>query len=338
MGFDCASTREIQLALDQKVPNDKIIYANTCKAVSHLKFAKENGVKKTTFDSEFELLKIKEIFPEAELVIRLSVEEFDSKYSFKDKFGVSVDYAKKLLQQAKILAMNVIGVSFHVGSHCKNPAAYYSAIKNCREVFDFAKNELDWHLSLLDIGGGFLYPDYELTGQPDFLFENSANMIKDAIIEFFPENVFKTLQIISEPGAFFCQSVFHLAVMVIGKKLFSNNTQVSLDESDAKIDKIMYYVNEGVYSAFINVLFGDIDKPRAVFSDGKLQILDHNHQYPHNSIVWGPTCSSFDRIFSKINLPVLEIGDWIIFENFGSYTMSLSTDFNNFPAPQIKWI
>ena len=91
MGFDCASTREIQLALDQKVPNDKIIYANTCKAVSHLKFAKENGVKKTTFDSEFELLKIKEIFPEAELVIRLSVEEFDSKYSFKDKFGVSVD-------------------------------------------------------------------------------------------------------------------------------------------------------------------------------------------------------------------------------------------------------
>ena len=152
IGFDCASSAELSLALNLDTPEDKIIYANPCKGISHLKFAKENGIKMMTFDNESELHKIKSIFPETELVIRIMVEEFGSACSFKEKFGASLKDAEQLVRLAKSLSMNVIGVSFHVGSGCKNPNAYYHAIKNCRQLFNFAKEELDFEFHFLDLG------------------------------------------------------------------------------------------------------------------------------------------------------------------------------------------
>jgi ornithine decarboxylase len=44
---------------------DRIIYANPCKQSSYIRFAKEVGVEIMTFDNEQELLKIKQIHPNA---------------------------------------------------------------------------------------------------------------------------------------------------------------------------------------------------------------------------------------------------------------------------------
>lgn len=48
------------------VPARQIIFANPAKCPSHIKFAKKVGVCKMTVDSEIELLKIKNLYPEAE--------------------------------------------------------------------------------------------------------------------------------------------------------------------------------------------------------------------------------------------------------------------------------
>lgn len=44
---------------------DRIIYANPCKQSSYIRFAQEVGVEIMTFDNENELLKIKQIHPNA---------------------------------------------------------------------------------------------------------------------------------------------------------------------------------------------------------------------------------------------------------------------------------
>ncbi len=44
---------------------DRIIYANPCKQSSYIRFAQEVGVEIMTFDNEQELLKIKQIYPNA---------------------------------------------------------------------------------------------------------------------------------------------------------------------------------------------------------------------------------------------------------------------------------
>lgn len=71
------------------------------------------------------------------------------------KFGVSVREATELLDVAKDLGMDVVGVSFHVGSGCMDPPVFYRAIASCRLLFDYASRELGYDFNLLDIGGGF---------------------------------------------------------------------------------------------------------------------------------------------------------------------------------------
>lgn len=48
------------------VQGDRIIFAHPTKYSSHIEYAREVGVKQMTVDSESELFKIKDIFPEAE--------------------------------------------------------------------------------------------------------------------------------------------------------------------------------------------------------------------------------------------------------------------------------
>lgn len=86
-GFDCASRNEIERVLALGVSSDRIIYANPSKPPSHLRFAKQKGVDKMTFDNADELMKIKDIFPDAKLVLRI---KFDAKTAFLlvgEKFG-----------------------------------------------------------------------------------------------------------------------------------------------------------------------------------------------------------------------------------------------------------
>ena len=56
---------EMRDVLALGVSPERIIFANPCKMISHLKYATSRGVKKMTFDNEEELLKVKKYFPDA---------------------------------------------------------------------------------------------------------------------------------------------------------------------------------------------------------------------------------------------------------------------------------
>lgn len=60
--------------------------------------------------------------------------------------------------------------------------------------------------------------------------------------------------------------------------------------------------------------------------------------YCKKSSIWGPTCDAMDCILPTCHLPKLNIGDWIIFENMGAYTLSAASTFNGSEAPTLKFI
>ena len=68
--------------------------------------------------------------------------------------GAHLPEAKRSSGVTKELQLNVIGVSFHVGSVCANPAAYAQAVSWSKEIFDHAAI-LGLKLKLLDLGGGY---------------------------------------------------------------------------------------------------------------------------------------------------------------------------------------
>ena len=154
-GFDCASKAEINKVLALGVNPNRIIFANPAKPSSHIRYACATGVSTMTFDNETELHKVKNLYPDADLVIRIRCDAADAQCPLGMKFGCDpVTEAPRLLEKARELGLNVIGVSFHVGSGCREPAVFEKAIAAARVVFNVGL-ELGYTFDLLDIGGGF---------------------------------------------------------------------------------------------------------------------------------------------------------------------------------------
>lgn len=109
-GFDCASKQEIQQVLDIGVDANRIIYANPCKQASFVRYAAQQNVSRMTFDNAEELYKIKKHYPDAELVLRILTDDSSSLCQLGLKFGAPLHTVQHLLQTAKDLDLNVVGV------------------------------------------------------------------------------------------------------------------------------------------------------------------------------------------------------------------------------------
>jgi len=211
-GFDCASQAEMSMVLDCDVDPSRIIFANPCKAAPQLRFAKGANVTTMTFDNAAELHKIHAIFPEADLVLRIYTEDSHSVIPLGAKFGASIEDCPNLLALARQLGLNVVGVSFHVGSGCYSTDAFVAAVKTARRIFDVA--EATGHaFTLLDIGGGF--PGSNL-GTDGISFPAIAEVLNPLLDELFPPNV----RIIAEPGRYYVCAAFTLAVSVFGRRRY----------------------------------------------------------------------------------------------------------------------
>jgi ornithine decarboxylase len=259
--------------------------------------------------------------------MRLKVNDKNSLCRFSTKFGVDINHARSLLTCATNLKLKVVGVSFHVGSGCKDAVQYYEALQMCRQVFDLAATTQP--LEIIDIGGGFpgLHDESSQT-----LLKNISIQLNKGFTDLFlsdyhikdldtPQNnpELPPIQVISEPGRFFVQSSHTLLVNVISKNVFESKTDADADTSNTTY---YYYLNDGVYGSF-NCIFFDHQKP---------EILPYNERdgEKHKSTVFGPTCDSIDKICEAIELPELEIGEWCFVKNFGAYTTAAASNFNGF--------
>lgn len=70
------------------------------------------------------------------LVLRIATDDSKAVCRLSIKFGAPLKACRGLLERAKELGLDVIGVSFHVGSGCTDPETYTQAIADARCVFD----------------------------------------------------------------------------------------------------------------------------------------------------------------------------------------------------------
>jgi ornithine decarboxylase len=64
-------------------------------------------------------------------------------------------------------------------------------------------------------------------------------------------------------------------------------------------------------------------------------ILGIEGRTTRKSTIWGPTCDGLDAVCENIQLPELDIGDWIFWENMGAYSLTIACNFNNFPQAKV---
>lgn len=313
-GFDCASKQEIDQVLSYGVDPANIIYANPCKTKSFIKHAKNVKVDLMTFDNELELHKIAQLHPQAKLALRIKGDDSTSRCKFNIKFGADLERCYGMLKLAKQLELSVVGVSFHNGSDCGDMDAYNKSIAACKLVFEMGQ-EIGHEMTLLDIGGGFPGDTYAKVSMDEL-----ATRINRALDCYFPAE--SGVEIIAEPGRYYVASSMTLLSMVVAKR-------VDVDEKTGQ-DGFMYYLNDGVYGAFNNVIFEHATPHPELLDESTRQ-----DRKLRSTVLWGPTCDSVDCIKRDFVFPELDVGEWVVFKNMGAYTCCVATNFNGFEQASV---
>lgn len=91
------------------VPTSSLLFANPCKMPGHIRHAAETGVDLTTFDSEGELHKLKELHPQTRVLLRIRADDPEAQCPLGVKYGAFVEDVPQLLQTARALGIQVAG-------------------------------------------------------------------------------------------------------------------------------------------------------------------------------------------------------------------------------------
>lgn len=304
--FDVASLQEIQLVLSYGISPQRLIFANTIKRKKGIRFAKENGITRMTYDNFDEIGKIARVYPEASVILRIKTPSVGSRINLSYKFGAEPQEALDLLLQARDAGLNPIGISFHVGSPCTNVENYIASLKLVVQIFEQAAIK-GIHLTIVDIGGGFPLQVYQ-TQNNEVSVESMGKTLTPLLLEYFGRDC----TFVAEPGRSLVGSAGLLISKVIGRAKRSG--------------KNWYYLDDGYYGTFSAIPFD-----KSIFEFYTLK--DDTEKYP--CILAGPTCDSIDIIADGVMMPEMELDDLVFVPNIGAYSWASATTFNGFDKPKV---
>lgn len=303
--FDCASPAEVAL-VRQVLPEASIHYMHPVKARSAIRAAYvEHGVRDFAFDSADELAKIAaETGGETGnagdlgLILRLALPKGNAGLDLSGKFGAAMEDAPALLRAARGMAAR-LGISFHVGSQCTDPARWAQAIALAAEAVAAAGVTLD----ILDVGGGFpvAYPGADLPELAAIMAEIDAGVdrLRDRLGARAPAEIW------AEPG----------------RVLVAQGASVVVQVQARKGDAL--YINDGVY--------GSLADAGSLGWRFPVRPLRASSAAGQSFTLFGPTCDSLDRMDGGFALPAdIAEGDWVEIGQLGAYGATLRTAFNGF--------
>lgn len=222
------------------------------------------------------------------------------------RFGFSYEngeFAKALSYVRALPHVKVTGLHLHSSSKSRSVQIFRSiAQMACR-----LKKEFDLTLSYVDIGGGYCggmegRPEY-----PDYFPAIAEELHK----EFDPEQT----QLVVEPGISLISKGSFFVTSVIDVRDIRDTRYLITDGSRFNIDATM------IKSSYL--YHTKLQNPSA-------PVMERQE-------ITGYTCMECDRLFTMENLPELQTGDQIIYENVGGYTISLNPLFiQYFPAVYVR--
>ena len=304
--FDAASRGEIALCLAQGAKPADISFGNTIKRASDIAFAWDAGITLFSADAEEELEKIAEHAPGARVYIRLIVEISQADWPLSRKFGCDRDTALRLLDYARALGLDPVGLSFHVGSQTRRAEMWGPSLDALAEIWHAAL-AAGHDLTMLNIGGGFPAFHGEAIEAPT---SYAASVMAQVTARFG-----EVRDIMAEPGRGLVAEagVIVAEVMLVSRK------------SDRDMHRWVY-LDIGRFSGLAET---EGEAIRYQFETER----DGDPMGP--CIMAGPSCDSADVLYEKrpMQLPItLRSGDRVLIRNTGAYTSTYSSVcFNGFP-------
>ena len=300
--FEIASIKELDLLLSIGVDASTIQYSNPVKPSSFIQYAAAKGVRWFVLDSEEELVKIHALVPDAKLYLRFDTSNIGSDWPLSGKFGVKPRDIDSILDVAVEIGADLCGLTFHVGSQCRNIENWNQAIETSKRIFQSMQAK-GLKPELLNVGGG--YPVRLTKPIPSIEYIGSA--IKDAL-----DGIGAEVRVTAEPGRYMVSDAAYFVCQVIG--------------TATKGDERWMYLDAGIFGGLMECTQG-------------IQYQIEVNNKSGNEVPWyvaGPSCDSVDVLSREQMLPATTIeGDLLYFPNAGAYTTVYANEFNGFPLPKV---
>jgi ornithine decarboxylase len=306
-GFDIATSEELACVLARGVEPGHIIDTHPVKKPEEIERAMDAGIRTFVVDNVCELEKFRGAAG-VRLLVRLAYRSPHAGSDLSSKFGVAPSAARALVEHALGIGVPIAGFSFHVGSQLDDARRFAGAVAQTLDLMDELERTLPVRFEVLDIGGGFPVAYHT----PVASLEEVGAALRPLL-----EPRANDLDIIAEPGRIMVAEAMTLVTSVVGVA----------DRPDGR----WYYLDDGLYGSYSNVLTEDVHPP--VFAVRDLETRDAGPRMI--ATVAGPTCDSSDVIVRGLDLPELAPGDLLVSPVMGAYTSVTSSRFNGRPPTPI---
>lgn len=328
LGADVVSGGEIYTALKAGFDPKKLVFHGNNKTAEEIEFALENGVGRIVADNLSELKLIDKIAESknvtANLLLRIKpgvdahthkfirTGQIDSKFGFALETGEAFDAVKAVLNHENL---HLAGLHCHIGSQILDIDPFCEAAEIMLGFIAKIKNELNYKIDELNLGGGFgIRYTEEDDPKPYDSFMKAVSVRVHSVCEKLSIDL---PFILIEPGRSIAGPA-GITLYTVGavKKIPNIRTYVSVD--GGMDDNPRYILYQSVYEA---VAANKADEPR----NTKVTIA-------------GKCCESGDLIGENMSLQEVNPGDIIAVMATGAYNYSMASNYNRIPRPAVVFI
>ncbi|CAB3407220.1 unnamed protein product [Caenorhabditis bovis] len=295
--FEVSNTEEMQMASLHVEPSRITLLSNMLTRKS-IRSAADADVGTIVVESEKQLQDVMKYAPRAEILIAINLR------STEVPFGVNLEDVNGLIEIGELIGVNVVGVHIDMGPQAGNED-YSVALQTAADIFEAAQERrVEMHRVSL---GDLVFAGNAMTEE----FIRFASGLNRMINDVFPIGV----QVSANVGRFIVTNAFTLCTTVIGKQTIGGEDGVGF----------VYQTNDGVYGSF---------GCRQMNIDPSCQPLHPStlDEPEHFGTVVGPTLDQLDIAQKQIRFRQLRVGDWLVWEKMGAFTIPVDSDYTAPPV------
>ena len=328
IGLDVASEGELYTAISVGFPTDKICLHGNNKTDNELTLALSHGVGRIVVDNLYELERLDKIaeklHKKANIMFRIKpgidahthsfiqTGQIDSKFGLALETGEAFEAVKTAVSLENV---NLRGLHCHIGSQIFEIEPFELAAKVMLDFIAKIKNELDYEISELDLGGGFGIKYVENDNPPDY--EAYMERVSAVVNSECKKLGIKRPFILIEPGR-----------SIAGPAGITLYTAGAVKE----IPGVRTYVS---------VNGGMVDNPRYILYQAEYEALvanKANEEKTETITLAGRCCESGDLIGENMSIQKVDSDDIIAVLATGAYNYSMSSNYNRLPKPPVVMV
>ena len=311
-GFDLASSGEMKTALDTTIPAENISMAGPGKRPTELMQAIAAGIT-VNIESSQELETLIQLSNQLGIAARVGIRvnpAFELKSSGmkmgggSKPFGIDEESVPHVLHRIAATDLSFEGFHIYSGSQNLHAELLSDAQQQCFLLAQRLMTDCPLPLKKLNIGGGLGIPYFP--GDKTLDIDKLGDLLTDALSVFkreYPKtNVIMELgrYLIGEAGIYVCR--------VVDKKISRGHTFLVVDGG------LHHHL-----AASGN--FGQVLRKNYPVVLGNKMETDVERELV---TIVGPLCTPLDIVADKVNLPIAEIGDFVVVFQSGAYGFSAS--------------